>query len=57
MAPISIMQEWCLYVFDMKLKRLNMLDPVYTEHSKHAYRDTHSSIIFNTLNYFKHVGG
>ncbi|XP_044410844.1 uncharacterized protein [Triticum aestivum] len=56
MAPISITREWCMYVFDMKLKRLNVLDPVYTEHTKHQYRDKHSSIICNMLNGLKHVG-
>ncbi|XP_040247355.2 uncharacterized protein [Aegilops tauschii subsp. strangulata] len=30
MMPISMMRGWCLYVFDMHLKKLNVLDPVFT---------------------------
>ena len=54
--PISMMRDWCLYVFDMHLKKLNVLDPVFTQMGSDAYRAKHRKTIMLMLNGMKRAG-
>ncbi|KAI5004846.1 hypothetical protein ZWY2020_032089 [Hordeum vulgare] len=56
MMPVSIERGWNLYVFDMKLKRVNVLDPVLTDQSVEAYRSKHSYTIDYMLKGLKRIG-
>ncbi|KAI5014520.1 hypothetical protein ZWY2020_055910 [Hordeum vulgare] len=56
MMPVSIERDSSLYVFDMKLKRVNVLDPVLTDQSVEAYRTKHNYTIDYTLKGLKRIG-
>ncbi|KAI5013204.1 hypothetical protein ZWY2020_028158 [Hordeum vulgare] len=45
MVPIAFDRDWCLYVFDKLLKRLSVLDPIFTGMAKEDYRDKHGVTI------------
>ncbi|KAI4979920.1 hypothetical protein ZWY2020_016673 [Hordeum vulgare] len=56
MVPIAFDRDWCLYVFDKLLKRLSVLDPVFTEMAKEDYRVKHGVTIDYMLKGMKYVG-
>ncbi|KAI4972629.1 hypothetical protein ZWY2020_003554 [Hordeum vulgare] len=45
MVPIAFDRDWCLYVFDKLLKRLSVLDPIFTGMAKEDYKDKHGVTI------------
>lgn len=56
MVPIAFDRDWCLYVFDKLLKRLSVLDPIFTGMAKEDYRDKHGVTIDYMLKGMKYVG-
>ncbi|KAE8792533.1 hypothetical protein D1007_32935 [Hordeum vulgare] len=56
MVPIAFDRDWCLYVFDKLLKRLSVLDSVFTEMAKEDYKAKHGVTIDYMLKGMKYVG-
>ncbi|KAI4970368.1 hypothetical protein ZWY2020_001282 [Hordeum vulgare] len=56
MMPVTIERDWNLCVFYMKLKRVNVLDPVLTDHSVEAYTSKHNYTIDYMLKGLKRIG-
>ncbi|KAI4979549.1 hypothetical protein ZWY2020_016302 [Hordeum vulgare] len=45
MAPILLSDDWSLYIFDRKFKRVNVLDPMYTDQGSPTYKKKHQESI------------
>ena len=56
MFPMWLIQEWSLYVFDMELTRVTVMDPLYTQVGTPVYEAKHGATVRMLLRGLKILG-
>lgn len=56
MMPAWLSHEWSLYVCDMERTMITVLDPMYTEMTRHVYEIKHGNTVRTVLRGLKIIG-